>query len=162
MMMKKRGISKRGALQILVESGLFQEITYAKRLKQQPSLQQQIKLNRQKRQSPPRREPRPSQKPKQQQQQQKPHHLENRLQTSDDSFQSAFDIAEKTVIEATTVTTVGQDSSTTETDIDNASASVELPPLKEAIAQETSMEIQTTRIQYDNFGETYLSMEDAS
>ena len=157
--MKRRGISKRGALQILVETGLFKDITYAKRLKQQPSLQQQVYSNPQ---SPSQRDPPPSQKPQQQRQQQKLQRPENRLQTSDDSFQSAYDTAEKTVIAAAKGTTAGQDSSTTETDIDQVSVSVELPPPNETFIQGTSTKMQNIKIRYDNFGETYLSMEDAS
>ena len=47
MIMKRRGISKRGALQILTESGLFKDISYAKRVKELPSLQQQSSISQQ-------------------------------------------------------------------------------------------------------------------
>ena len=149
MMWENLGLPIREAKYQIKQEGLFPELSYAGATKNSHSAQQNKRPQQQSQQQ---------QKPQQQQKHQLP---ESRLQTSDDSFQSALETADKTIIEATMTTTADIAPNTTEADIYQASVESS-PSLKGAAALTTSVRTLTPKIPCDNFGETYLSMEDAS
>ena len=156
-MWENLGLPFREAKQRIKEEGLFPDLTYAGAARNQ--LAYQINPQHQKQQHQQLSQQQQQQRQKRQQQQDSLH------QTSEDSFHSVSDVGDRTIISVTPasssasrISKVIADQASTETSISSAEATASILPTT-APSLETPHKF---KVPSDNFGETYLSMEDAS
>ena len=155
-MWENLGLPFREAKQRIKEEGLFPDLTYAGAARNQ----QAHKVPN------PQQHQQQSQQQQQQQQRQKYQQQQDSLhQTSEDSFHSVSDMGDRTIISAPSAvssasrtSTVITDQVLTESSISSSEATVFVSP----ITTPSSKTPHKLKVPSDNFGETYLSMEDAS